>query len=50
VDLQAPAPPPAPRGRALAASPKATRSSRAVPETKDEQDVAIGSVADAEAK
>ena len=46
MDLRAPAPPPALRGRAPPASPRATRSSRVVLET-EEQDVAIGSVADA---
>jgi len=48
VDLRAPAPPQASRGRAPPASPRATRSSGVVPETEEEQDVAIGSVADAE--
>jgi len=36
VDLQAPAPPLAPRGRAPPASPRATRSSGAVPEIEEE--------------
>jgi len=49
VDLRAPAPPPTPHGRSPPASPRATHSSGAVPETEEEQDVAIGSVADAEA-
>ena len=50
VDLRAPAPPPAPRGRAPLPSPRATCSIGAVPETKEEQDIAIGAVADAEAE
>jgi hypothetical protein len=50
VDLQALAPPQAPRGKALPACPWATRSSGAVSETAEEQDVAIGLVADAEAE
>jgi hypothetical protein len=50
VNLQAPAPPLAPCGRAPPVSPRATHSSGAVPETKEEQDIAIGSVADAEAE
>ena len=47
VDFRAPAPPPAPHGRAPPASPRATHSSGAVPEIEEEQDIAIGSVADA---
>jgi hypothetical protein len=50
VDLRAPTPPLAPHGRAPPTSPRATHSSGAVPETEEEQDVAIGSVADAETK
>ena len=50
MDLRAPAPPLAPHGRAPPASPRATRGSGAVPETEEEKDIAIGSVADVEAK
>jgi hypothetical protein len=49
IDLQAPTPPLAPCGRAPPPSPRATRSSRGVLEIED-QDIAIGAVADAEAK
>ena len=50
MDLRAPAPPPAPHGRAPPASPRATHSSGAVPETEEEQDITIGSVVDADAE
>ena len=50
MDLRAPAPPPAPHGRASPPSPRATRNSGVVPETKEEQDIVIGAVADAEAE
>lgn len=50
MDLRAPAPSLAPRGRAPPTSPRATRSSRAVPEIAKEQDIAIGLVVDGEAK
>ena len=46
-DLRAP-PPLAPRGQVPPPSPMATGSSGAVPETEEEQDIAIGVVADAE--
>ena len=49
VDLQAPAPPLAPHGRVPPLSPRATRSTGGVLETEEEQDIAIGAVADAEA-
>ena len=48
MDLRAPAPPLAPHGRAPPASPKATHSSGVVPEIEEEQDIAIGSVIEAE--
>jgi len=49
-DLRAPPPPRAPRGQAPPPSPRGTRSSGAVLETKEEQDIAIGAFADAEAE
>jgi len=49
-DLRAPPPPPAQRGQVPPPSLRATRSSGAVPETKEEQDIAIGAFADAEAE
>lgn len=49
-DLRAPPPPPAPRGQVPPLSPRATRSSGVVPETEEEQDIAIGAVGDAEAE
>ena len=49
-DLRAPPPPLAPCGQVPPPSPRATRSSRAVPEIEEEQDIAIGAFADAEAK
>jgi len=50
VDLRALTPPPAPHGKAPPASARATHSLGAVLETEEEQDIAIGSVADAEAE
>ena len=50
VDLLALAPPLAPHSRAPPPSPRATRSTRGVPEIEEEQDIAIGAVADVEAK
>jgi hypothetical protein len=47
-DLRAPPPPLAPRGKVPPPSPRASRSSGAVPE--EEQDIAIGAVADGEAE
>jgi hypothetical protein len=49
-DLRAPPPPSAPRGPVPPPSPRGTRSSGAVPETEEEQDIAIGAFADAEAE
>jgi hypothetical protein len=49
-DLRAPPPPTAPHGPVPPPSPRGTRSSGAVPETKEEQDIAIGAFADAEAE
>jgi len=49
-DLRAPPPPHAPRGQVPPPSPRGTRSSGAVPETEEEQDIAIGTFADAEAE
>ena len=49
-DLRAPPPPRAPRGQVPPPSPRGTRSSGVVPETEEEQDIAIGAFADAEAK
>jgi len=49
-DLRAPPPPPAPHGQVPPPSPRATHSSGAVPETEEEQDIAIGAVVDAEAE
>jgi hypothetical protein len=49
-DLRAPPPPSAPRGPVPPPSPRDTRSSGAVPETEEEQDIAIGAFADAEAE
>ena len=49
-DLRAPPPPHAPSGQVPPPSPRGTRSSGAVPETKEEQDIAIGAFADAEAE
>jgi len=50
TDLRAPPPPSAPRGQVPPPSPRGTRSSGAVPETEEEQDIAIGAFADAEAE
>ena len=49
-DLRAPPPPQAPCGQVPPPSPRATRSSGAVPETEEEQDIAIGAFVDAEAE
>ena len=49
-DLRATPPPRAPRGSVPPPSPRGTRSSGAVPETEEQQDIAIGAVADAEAE
>ena len=49
-DLRAPPPALAPHGQVLPPSPRATRSSGVVPEIEEEQDIAIGAFADAEAK
>jgi hypothetical protein len=49
-DLGAPPPPRAPRGQVPPPSPRGTRSSGVVPETEEEQDIAIGAFADAEAE
>jgi len=49
-DLRAPPPPPAPRGQVPPLSPRGTRSSGAVSETEEEQDIAIGVFVDAEAE
>ena len=49
-DLRAPPPPPAPRGLVPPLSPRGTRSSGAVLETEEEQDVTIGAFANAEAE
>ena len=48
-DLRAPPPALAPHGQVLPPSPRATRSSGVVPEI-EEQDIAIGAFADAEAE
>ena len=50
MDLRAPTPPLAPRGRAPPPSPRATHSLGGVAETEEERDIAIGAVADAEAE
>jgi len=50
TDLRAPPPPSAPHGLVPPPSPRGTRSSGAVPETEEEQDIAIGAFADAEAE
>jgi len=47
-DLRAPPPPSTPRGPVPPPSPRGTRSSGAVPETEEQQDIAIGAFADAE--
>jgi len=47
-DLRAPPPPAAPHGPVPPPSPRGTRSSGVVPETEEEQDIAIGAFADAE--
>jgi hypothetical protein len=49
-DLRATPPPRAPRGPVPPPSPRGTRSSGAVPETEEQQDIAIGAFADAEAE
>ena len=49
-DLRAPPPPHAPCGQVPPPSPKRNCSSGAVPETEEEQDVAIGAFADVEAE
>ena len=49
-DLRAPAPPLAPRGQVPPLSPRATRSLGEVPEIEEQQDIAIGAVADAQAE
>jgi hypothetical protein len=49
-DLGAPPPPRAPRGQVPPPSPRGTRSSGVVIETEEEQDIAIGAFADAEAE
>jgi len=49
-DLRATPPPRAPRGPVPPPSPRGTRSTGAVPETEEQQDVAIGAFADAEAE
>ena len=49
-DLRAPPPSRAPCGQVPPPSPRGTHSSGVVPETKEEQDVAIGAFADAEAQ
>ena len=49
-DLRAPPPPRAPHGQVPPPSPRGTRSSGVVPETEEEQDIAIGAFADAEAE
>ena len=49
-DLRAPPPPRAPRGQVPPPSPRGTRSSGAVLETEEDQDIAIGAFADAEAE
>jgi len=48
-DLRATPPPRAPRGPVPPPSPRSTRSTAAVPETEEQQDIAIGAFADAEA-
>jgi len=49
-DLRATPPPHAPRGPVPPPSPRGTRSTIAVPETEEQQDIAIGAFADAEAE
>ena len=49
-DLRATPPPHAPRGLVPPPSPRGTRSTGAVPETDEQQDIAIGAFADAEAE
>jgi len=49
-DLRATPPPRAPRGPVPLPSPRGTRSTAAVPETEEQQDIAIGAFADAEAE
>jgi len=49
-DLRATPPPRAPRGPVPPPSPRGTRSSGAVPETEEQQDIAIGAFVDAEAE
>ena len=49
-DLRAPPPPRVPRGQVPPPSPRDTRSSGAVQETKEEQDIAIREFVDAEAE
>jgi len=48
-DLRAPPPPLTRRGQVPPPSPRATRSTGAVPEIEEEQDIAIGAFADAQA-
>jgi len=50
TDLRAPPPPPAAHGLVPPPSPRGTHSSGAIPETEEEQDIAIGAFADAEAE
>jgi len=49
-DLRAAPPPRAPRGPVPPPSPRGTRSTAAVPEIEEQQDIAIGAFADAEAE
>jgi len=49
-DLRATPPPRAPRGPVPPPSPRGTRSTGAVPETEEQQDIAIGAFVDAEAE
>jgi len=49
-DLRATPPPRAPRGPVPPPSPRGTHSTAAVPETEEQQDIAIGAFADAEAE
>jgi len=49
-DLRAPPPPSAPCGPVPPPSPRGTHSTAAVPETEEQQDIAIGAFADAEAE
>jgi len=49
-DLRAPPPPRVPCGQMPPPSPRGTRSSGAVPETEEEQDITIGAFVDAEAE